>query len=227
MAFSPLIDRLVDALRCLPGVGPKSAQRMAFHLLERGRSGGTRLSDALSQAMNGVRRCESCQNFSDTEVCGSCENPARRTGVLCVVESPSDLLAIEQAGDYKGSYFVLMGHLSPLDGIGPAELELDKLDALLAREPWQELILATNPTVEGDGTALHISNRLAEFPVEITQLARGITTGSVLEFTNKEILADAISGRQPLANPKTSPLRLSITPTPASCSTVFRQVVSP
>lgn len=127
MAFSPLVDELVESLRCLPGVGQKTAQRMAFHLLERGRSGGSRLSDALSNAMTGVRRCNSCQNFADTEVCGICDNGARRTGTLCVVESPSDLLAIEQAGDYRGGYFVLMGHLSPIDGVGPEEIGIERL----------------------------------------------------------------------------------------------------
>ncbi len=127
MAFSPLVDELVESLRCLPGVGQKTAQRMAFHLLERGRSGGSRLSDALDRAMTGVRRCESCQNFADTPTCNICENPERRNGTLCVVESPSDLLAIEQAGDYRGSYFVLMGHLSPIDGVGPEEIGIERL----------------------------------------------------------------------------------------------------
>jgi recombination protein RecR len=200
MAFSPLVDELVESLRCLPGVGQKTAQRMAFHLLERGRSGGSRLSGALEQAMTGVRRCDSCQNFSDTPICGICETPERRTGTLCVVESPSDLLAIEQAGDYRGSYFVLMGHLSPIDGVGPEEIGVERLLARVAEEGVTELILATNPTVEGEATAHYIADRLADRKILITRLAHGIPVGGELGYVDGFTLTHAFRGRKPLAD---------------------------
>lgn len=200
MAFSPLVDELVESLRCLPGVGQKTAQRMAFHLLERGRSGGTRLSDALSQAMNGVRRCESCQNFADTEICGICDNPQRRTGTLCVVESPSDLLAIEQAGDYRGGYFVLMGHLSPIDGVGPEEIGIERLLKRIREEGVTELILATNPTVEGEATAHYIADRLDGHGILITRLAHGIPVGGELGYVDGFTLTHAFRGRKPLSD---------------------------
>ncbi len=199
MAFSPLVDELVDALRCLPGVGQKTAQRMAFHLLERGRSGGVRLSEALDNAMTGVRRCECCQNFSDTEVCSICENPVRNNGILCVVESPSDLLAIEQAGDYKGGYFVLMGHLSPIDGVGPEEIGIERLLGRVNREGVKELILATNPTVEGEATAHYIADRLDGRDVLITRLAHGIPVGGELGYVDGFTLSHAFRGRKPLS----------------------------
>ncbi len=200
MAFSPLVDELVESLRCLPGVGQKTAQRMAFHLLERGRSGGFRLSEALNTAMSGVRRCDSCQNFSDTPVCGICENPARLTGTLCVVESPSDLLAIEQAGDYRGSYFVLMGHLSPIDGVGPEEIGIERLLQRIKAEGVKELILATNPTVEGEVTAHYIADRLDGKDVLITRLAHGIPVGGELGYVDGFTLTHAFRGRKPLAD---------------------------
>jgi recombination protein RecR len=200
MAFSPLVDELVESLRCLPGVGQKTAQRMAFHLLERGRSGGARLSGALSNAMTGVRRCESCQNFADTELCGICENPSRQTGTLCVVESPSDLLAIEQAGDYKGGYFVLMGHLSPIDGVGPEEIGVERLLKRVHLEQVSELILATNPTVEGEATAHYISDRLADRDILITRLAHGIPVGGELGYVDGFTLTHAFRGRKPLSD---------------------------
>ncbi len=199
MAFSPLVDELVDALRCLPGVGQKTAQRMAFHLLERGRSGGVRLAEALDKAMSGVRRCESCQNFSDTEICSICENPVRHNGILCVVESPSDLLAIEQAGDYKGGYFVLMGHLSPIDGVGPEEIGIERLLERINREGTRELILATNPTVEGEATAHYIADRLDGQDVLITRLAHGIPVGGELGYVDGFTLSHAFRGRKPLS----------------------------
>ncbi|MDN6318599.1 MAG: recombination mediator RecR [Marinobacter sp.] len=198
MAFSPLVDELVESLRCLPGVGQKTAQRMAFHLLERERAGGVRLSGALSGAMDGVRRCESCQNFSDTDMCGICENPARSNGTLCVVESPSDLLAIEQAGDYKGSYFVLMGHLSPIDGVGPEEIGIERLLRRIRTEGVTELILATNPTVEGEATAHYISDRLDDLDILITRLAHGIPVGGELGYVDGFTLTHAFRGRKPL-----------------------------
>ncbi|MDX1802419.1 MAG: recombination mediator RecR [Marinobacter sp.] len=200
MAFSPLVDELVESLRCLPGVGQKTAQRMAFHLLEKGRSGGERLSEALSRAMTGVRRCETCQNFSDTPVCELCQNPERRTGTVCVVESPSDLLAIEQAGDYRGGYFVLMGHLSPIDGVGPADIGIDRLLKRIRDESVSELILATNPTVEGEATAHYIADRLDDTPILITRLAHGIPVGGELGYVDGFTLTHAFRGRKPLAD---------------------------
>lgn len=198
MAFSPLVDELVESLRVLPGVGQKTAQRMAFHLLERARSGGSRLGDALGRAMDGVRRCDRCQNFADTSVCGICENPERNTGVLCVVESPSDLLAIEQAGDYRAGYFVLMGHLSPIDGIGPEQIGIDRLVHRVRDEGVTELILATNPTVEGEATAHYIADRLADNSVLITRLAHGIPVGGELGYVDGFTLTHAFRGRKPL-----------------------------
>lgn len=200
MAFSPLVDELVESLRCLPGVGQKTAQRMAFHLLERGRAGGSRLSDALSQAMTGVRRCENCQNFADTPVCDICENPERHNGTLCVVESPSDLLAIEQAGDYRGGYFVLMGHLSPIDGVGPAEIGIELLLKRVRDENISEVILATNPTVEGEATAHYIADRLDGQEVLVTRLAHGIPVGGELGYVDGFTLTHAFRGRKPLVD---------------------------
>lgn len=198
MAFSPLVDELVESLRCLPGVGQKTAQRMAFHLLERGRSGGDRLASSLQQAMTGVRRCDSCQNFADTEICTICEDDRRQNGILCVVESPSDLLAIEQAGYYEGSYFVLMGHLSPIDGIGPQEIGIEQLLRRVIQENISELILATNPTVEGEATAHYIADRLDGREVLITRLAHGIPVGGELGYVDGFTLSHAFRGRKPL-----------------------------
>ncbi|PVY78294.1 DNA replication and repair protein RecR [Tamilnaduibacter salinus] len=200
MAFSPLVDELVESLRCLPGVGQKTAQRMAFHLLERGRQGGERLAGALEQAMSGVRRCDSCQNFADTELCPICQDDSRRNGTLCIVESPSDLLALEQAGDYQGGYFVLMGHLSPIDGIGPEEIGVERLLRRVQDENVTEIILATNPTVEGDATAHYIADRLADRPVLVTRLAHGIPVGGELGYVDGFTLGHAFRGRKPLAD---------------------------
>ena len=200
MAFSPLLDELIESLRGLPGVGQKSAQRMAFHLLERGRGSGERLARTLDRAMREIRRCETCQNFSETPQCPICTNPKRHNGVLCVVESPSDLLAIEQAGDFSGGYFVLMGHLSPIDGIGPADIGIDMLLQRVRAEGIQELILATNPTVEGDATAHYISDRLDGAGVLITQLAQGIPVGGELGYLDGSTLGFAFRGRRPLSS---------------------------
>lgn len=199
MAFSPLVDELVESLRCLPGVGQKTAQRMAFHLLEKGRGGGERLAGALASAMSGVRRCERCQNFSDTAVCGICENPKRNNGTVCVVESPSDLLAIEQAGGYDGGYFVLMGHLSPIDGIGPADIGIERLLERVTADAVEELILATNPTIEGEATAHYIADRLDGQSVLVTRLAHGIPVGGELGYVDGFTLTHAFRGRKPLA----------------------------
>src|SRR5690606_7961940 len=160
MNYSPLIDRLVEAFRRLPGVGPKSAQRMVLHFLEKDREGGRRLADALNAAMEGVGHCERCRTLSEDELCRICRSPSRDRGVLCVVETPADVFAVEQSNSYRGLYFVLMGHLSPIDGVGPAEIGVDKLLAIAREEVVTEVILATNPTVEGEATAWYIAEQL-------------------------------------------------------------------
>lgn len=198
MAASPLLDRLMTALRCLPGVGPKSAQRMAFHLLERDRDGAMRLVDALRAALEGIGRCRRCRDLSETEVCALCANPRRNTALLCVVETPADVLAVEQATGFQGLYFVLMGHLSPLDGIGPAELGLDLLEARLKEEAVEEIILATNPTVEGEATAYYIAELASERGIRSTRIAHGVPLGGELEYVDGGTLARAFAGRREL-----------------------------
>jgi len=198
MSQSPLLLQLIEALRCLPGVGPKSAQRMAFHLLERDRKGATILSSALEQAVEYIGHCTQCRTLSETDICSFCGDTQRKDELLCIVETPSDVLAISQATDFKGKYFVLMGHLSPLDGIGPAELGLDLLEQRLQKGDIEELILATNPTVEGETTAHYISEMAAEYGVEATRLAHGIPLGGELEYIDGGTLAHAFSGRRKL-----------------------------
>jgi len=198
MSQSPLLLQLIEALRCLPGVGPKSAQRMAFHLLERDRKGATTLSAALEQAVEHIGHCTQCRTLSETDICNFCGDTQRKDELLCIVETPSDVLAISQATDFKGKYFVLMGHLSPLDGIGPAELGLDLLEQRLQQGDIEELILATNPTVEGETTAHYISEMAAEYGVEATRLAHGIPLGGELEYIDGGTLAHAFSGRRKL-----------------------------
>ena len=196
MSQSPLLLQLIEALRCLPGVGPKSAQRMAFHLLERDRKGASVLSGALQQAVEHIGHCSQCRTLSEHDICGYCGDPRRNGELLCVVETPSDVLAINQAADFHGKYFVLMGHLSPLDGIGPAELGLNILEDRLKEGGVKELILATNPTVEGETTAHYISEMAAEYQVESSRLAHGIPLGGELEYIDGGTLAHAFSGRQ-------------------------------
>ena len=198
MSQSPLLLQLIEALRCLPGVGPKSAQRMAFHLLERDRKGATILSSALEQAVEYIGHCTQCRTLSETDICSFCGDTQRKDELLCIVETPSDVLAISQATDFKGKYFVLMGHLSPLDGVGPAELGLDLLEQRLQKGDIEELILATNPTVEGETTAHYISEMAAEYGVEATRLAHGIPLGGELEYIDGGTLAHAFSGRRKL-----------------------------
>lgn len=190
-----LIDQLIESLRCLPGVGQKSAQRMAFHLLERNRSGGRRLAQALDAAMQRIGNCKRCRNFSESEVCALCASDSRVEGVLCVVESPADQAAIEQATDFRGRYFVLLGRLSPLDGMGPAELGLDLLDARLAEGAVHELIIATNPTVEGEATAHYLSQIARSHNVRPSRLAHGVPLGGELEYVDRGTLAHAFGSR--------------------------------
>ncbi|WP_111643270.1 recombination mediator RecR [Marinimicrobium alkaliphilum] len=196
--FSPLIDELMAALRCLPGVGPKSAQRMTLHLLERDREGAARLAQALTLAVEGVGRCQRCRTLTEQPLCGICANARRDDGLLCVVETPADVLAIEQAGTYQGKYFVLMGHLSPIDGIGPEDIGVDQLVELLQTEPIQEVILATNSTVEGEATAYYISERARPLGITVSRIAHGVPMGGELEYIDGGTLAHAFASRRSL-----------------------------
>ncbi|MGN0922056.1 MAG: recombination mediator RecR [Cellvibrio sp.] len=196
--FSPLIDELMSSLRCLPGVGPKSAQRMALYLLERDRLGATRLAKSLQQAIDGVGRCERCRTLTEQKICGICANHRRDPSLLCVVETPADVLAIEQAGTYQGKYFVLLGRLSPIDGVGPDDIGVTELLALLQSEPITEVILATNPTVEGEATAFYISERAKNLNVTVSRIAHGVPLGGELEFIDGGTLAHAFSSRRSL-----------------------------
>ena len=195
MSGSPLISRLVESLRCLPGVGPKSAQRMAYHLLQRDRDGARQLADDLLQAVEQVGNCRQCRTLSEHEYCEICANQARDHALLCVVESPADVQAIEQIADYRGVYFVLMGHLSPLDGIGPMELGLDKLASRLDSGEVKEVILATNPTVEGEATAHYIAEMAGSRAIKATRIAHGVPIGGELEYVNSTTLSHAFNGR--------------------------------
>ncbi len=195
MPASPLIRQLMDALRCLPGVGNKTAQRMAYHLLERDRDGGRLLAQALERAMQEIGRCRDCRTLCESELCSLCADMRRDPALLCVVESPADVDAIEQATDFRGRYFVLMGHLSPLDGIGPAQLGLDELARRFAQGELREVILATNPTVEGEATAQYISDLAREHAVRTTRIAHGVPMGGELEFIDSGTLSHAFSGR--------------------------------
>ncbi|WP_101757112.1 recombination mediator RecR [Oceanicoccus sp. KOV_DT_Chl] len=196
MAFSPLIDQLVDALRCLPGVGPKSAQRMAFHLLERDREGGFKLAKKLEQSMTGVTRCENCRTLTEQLRCSLCEDPKRDQSTICVVETPADVFAFEQSGIYRGLYFVLMGHLSPIDGIGPAEIGVSDLLLRLRQEKIDEVILATNPTVEGEATAFYITEQVKALNIKVSRIAHGVPLGGELEYVDAGTLAHALAGRR-------------------------------
>jgi recombination protein RecR len=195
MSASPLIRQLMDALRCLPGVGNKTAQRMAYHLLERDRDGGRLLAQVLERAVEEVGRCSDCRTLCESPRCGLCADERRDPTLLCVVESPVDVDVIEQATDFRGRYFVLLGHLSPLDGIGPGQLGLDELAQRFARGELQEVILATNPTVEGEATAQYISDLAREQGVRTTRIAHGVPMGGELEYIDSGTLAHAFSGR--------------------------------
>lgn len=194
--FSPLIDELMSSLRCLPGVGPKSAQRMALYLLERDREGAGRLAQSLVNAVEHVTRCQRCRTLTEQEFCGICTNSRRTDSLLCVVETPADVLAIEQSGTYQGKYFVLLGHLSPIDGIGPEDIGIDQLINLLQQEPISEVILATNPTVEGEATAFYISERAKNLNVTVSRIAHGVPLGGELEFIDGGTLSHAFASRR-------------------------------
>jgi len=197
--YSPRLSRLIEALRRLPGVGPKSAQRMAFHLLDRDREGAQFLGNAIAEALAGIGRCPSCRMFCEDESgCRYCSPSRTATGQLCVVETPADLMAIESGTPYRGRYFVLMGRLSPLDGIGPAELGLETLQTQLAQGEVREMIVATNPTVEGEATAYYLAEMARGQGVKVTRIAHGVPMGGELEYVDGGTLAHAISGRQPV-----------------------------
>jgi recombination protein RecR len=190
------VTRVIERLERLPGIGRKSAERLAYHLLRVPETEALDLADAIRAVRQNVHYCKICFNLAENELCGICLNPVRDRSTICVVEQPRDLMALEQAGIYRGLYHVLLGRIAPLDNIGPEQLTLDQLVQRVSQGGIEEIIMGTNPTVEGDGTSLYISNLLSPFRVKMTRLARGITSGSNLEYTNKEILADALSGRQ-------------------------------
>ena len=190
------VTNLISELAKLPGIGRKSAERLTYHILRVSAPEALALADAIRDVKQNVRYCRTCYSLAEEEECVICRDPKRQRDTLCVVEQPRDLMALEQTGAYHGLYHVLLGRIAPLEGIGPDQLTIEALVRRVRHGGFKELIMATNPTVEGDGTALHISNLLSEVPIRVTRLARGITTGSVLEFANKEMLFDALSSRQ-------------------------------
>ena len=196
MTYSPLLARLMDALRCLPGVGPRTAQRMAFQLLERDRDNGRALAAALVESMDKIGHCQRCRMLTEAATCSICASHQRDKSLLCVVETPADVAAIEQSAGYSGLYFVLMGRLSPLDGIGPEELGLKQLEALLAEGEIKEIVLATNPTVEGEATAHFVAELAARHQVKASRIAHGVPMGGELEYVDSSTISHAISGRQ-------------------------------
>lgn len=201
MNYSPLIDQLIEAFRRLPGVGAKSAQRMVLHFLEKDRSGGRLLAEALQAAMDGVGHCQRCRTLAEDTLCRICQNPGRDQHTLCVVETPADVFAVEQTASYKGLYFVLMGHLSPIDGIGPDEIGISQLVDQVTGSDITEVILATNPTVEGEATAYYIAEQLktpamTERSLKISRIAHGVPVGGELEYIDGGTLVHSIAGRQ-------------------------------
>ena len=196
MNSSPLIDQLIEAFRCLPGVGPKSAQRMTLFLLERNRKGGFKLSQSLAAALDAVGNCRQCRTLTEENICRICASHSRNRKICCVVESPADIFAIEQSGTFRGLYFVLMGHLSPIDGIGPEQLGVSQLLDKIETEGFDEVIIACNPTVEGDATAYYIAEQLKPFDVIVSRIAHGVPVGGELEFVDGGTLSHAFSGRK-------------------------------
>ncbi len=194
-----MLDQLTKAFCCLPGVGPKSAQRMVMHLLEQNRGGGEQLGELLIKSMSAIKNCRRCRNFTEDDLCTLCANPSRDSTLLCIVESPSDIIAIEQSMSFKGKYFVLMGHLSPIDGIGPSEIGLDLLASQVKEDEIREIIVATNPTIEGEATAFYISEMLKSYPVQLSRIAHGVPLGGELEYVDSNTISHAFSGRKPLS----------------------------
>jgi len=198
VSFSPLINQLINALRCLQGVGPKSAQRMVFHLLERDRNGGQLLARILEEAIAKVGRCQQCRTLCEDPLCRFCDNPLRDRSIVCVVETPADVLAVEHTAGYRGVYFVLMGHLSPLDGIGPEDLGMDLFRKRLKEGEIKEVIVATNPTVEGEATAHYLAELVKKHQIEVTRIAHGVPFGGELEYIDGGTIARAMLARAPL-----------------------------
>lgn len=196
MSYSPLLVRLIDALRCMPGVGRKSAQRIAFHLLERDRDGASALSSALADSVEGIGHCSRCRMLTEHDICSICSASGRDEAQLCVVESPADVMAVEDATGFRGLYFVLMGHLSPLDGIGPDELGLNALEERLGSNTVTEMIIATNPTVEGDATAHYLADLATRNDVQASRIAHGVPLGGELEYVDGGTLSHAFYGRR-------------------------------
>ncbi len=196
MLYPPTLNRLIEALRCLPGVGPKSAQRMAFHLLERDRDGAREIAASVGQAIEKLGHCQRCRMFAEGELCPVCTSASRDRSLLCVVESPADVVAIEQSGSFRGCYFVLMGHLSPLDGVGPSEIGIEALERLLGGGEVREVILATNPTVEGEATAHFLAEVVTRRGIRASRIAHGVPVGGELEYVDGGTLAHALAGRQ-------------------------------
>ena len=197
--FSPLTKELIDALQCLPGIGPKSAQRMAFHLLDQNnKNKGAVLATGLQAAITNVTHCETCRIYTEETHCDLCRNPKRDQTLLCVVESPADVIALEQTQTYRGRYFVLQGHLSPLDGIGPQDIGIPILFEKIQQEPIKELILATNPTMEGKATAHYIATHASQHNIQCSRIARGVPIGGELEYLDSSTLAHALYSREPL-----------------------------
>jgi recombination protein RecR len=195
--YTQSIQNLMNHLARLPGIGARSAERIAFHLLKMNQDDALALADAIRDVKTRIRHCSICYNLTEADPCHICADPSRDHGLVCVVEQPKDLLALESAGLYKGVYHVLLGRISPLEGLEPEDLTIDALMQRVASGAVREVIMGTNPTMEGDGTALHIQNLLAQHPgVQVTRLARGLPAGSNIEYANRSILADAISGRQ-------------------------------
>jgi recombination protein RecR len=197
MLYPPSLNRLIEAFRCLPGVGPKSAQRMAFHLLERDRGGGREIAAAVGHAMDKLGHCKRCRMFAEGELCPICASSGRDPSLLCVVESPADVVAIEQSASYRGCYFVLMGHLSPLDGVGPQQIGIGAFEKLLGEGEVKEVILATNPTVEGEATSHFLAEVAGRFGLRASRIAHGVPVGGELEYVDGGTLAHALAGRTP------------------------------
>ena len=198
MIASPALQKLIDALRCLPGVGPKSAQRMTLHLLERDREGARVLSEALAEAVDRIGHCRLCRNFTEADTCEICNDSRRERNLICVVETPADVLAVEQSASFRGLYFVLMGHLSPIDGIGPEDIGLETFRQRVIDEGIEEVILATNPTVEGEATAYYLTEMLHPIGVKVSRIAHGVPLGGELEYVDGSTLAHALAGRRPV-----------------------------
>ncbi|MEE4244605.1 MAG: recombination mediator RecR [Kangiellaceae bacterium] len=196
MKQTPLLEELIECFRFLPGIGRKSAQRMAYHLLEKNRAGGEKLSETLAKAMREIQHCQQCRNFSEQPLCTLCSNPKRDSGLVCVVESPADVIAVESSGAFSGVYFVLMGHLSPLDGVGPSQLGLDLFEQQLSESHIREVILATSATVEGEATAHYLSDMVERYQVPISRIAQGVPIGGELEYIDANTLARSINERK-------------------------------